>query len=273
MTFGLKKFIAIAISAFKRRPDKSEWQKKASKFQQGVFESRHCHKYFDLIKCYADHPIFSFKAIPLFSIPLVLRPTNIIELGAAFTSYPEKYDNPWGLYDGMSEGLLSTRILLTACRFLNKYGIKATLTSIDIRDNKKKFEDGKKCLQALDLFQYWRPFYGTDSLEWLKKNKGPIHLAYVDSSHTYKQVKAELEALALLMAPDGLVIIDDGFIISDPCKELWRVSEDDEGRSKGGEFGAILDFLKDHPEWHHVWSPEGMVYLCRSEHIIRFLSE
>lgn len=277
-TSGFWALIKRTVAVFKKRPSlpagiSLAWQKKFYDFREEILKTRHCHKYFDFIKCLAGHPIFSYKVIPLFSIPLLLRPINIVELGPAFTSYPEKCNDPWGRYDKLDEGLISTRVLLTACRFLNKYGIKACLTSIDIREDKKRFEDSKKQLQELDLFQYWKPFYGTDSLEWLEKNKDPIHLAYVDSSHTYKQVKAELEALAPLMIPDGLIMIDDGFTLSDPSKELWRVNEDDEGRSKGGEFGAILDFLKDHPEWHNVWSPEGIVYLCRNASTIKFLSE
>jgi len=276
--YGLRGLIKRTASASKKRPSlpvgtSLVWQKKFYEFREEVLKTRHCHKYFDLVKCLAGHSLFSYKVIPLFSIPLLLRPTNIVELGSAFTSYLEKCNDPWGRYDKLEEGLISTRVLLTACRFLNKYGIKASLTSIDIRDDKKKFEDTERHLQELDLLQYWKPFYGTDSLDWLKRNKDLIHLAYVDSSHTYKQVKAELEALAPQMIQNGVIIIDDGFTINDPSDVSWRVNEDEGGRSKGGEFGAVLDFLKEHPEWRNTWSPEGMVYLCRNASVMKFLSE
>ena len=38
---------------------------------------------------------------------------------------------------------------------------------------------------------------------------GPIDVAFLDGSHTYDDVKAELEALDKLMADDGIIVLDD----------------------------------------------------------------
>lgn len=273
---GFKRLIKEIILLFKKSDNissevSSAWLKKINELKRNMLKTRHCHRYFDLIRCLAGHPIFFYKVIPLFSIPLLLRSVNIVEFGSAFTYYPAKYDNPWGRYDKLDEGFLSARVLLTACRFLNKIGIKSSLTSVDIRSDEKRLQDCKKHLHELGLIDYWKPFYGIDSLEWLKKNKEPIDLIYVDSSHAYKHVKAELQSLSAMMKPGGVIVMDDGFTINDSSRELWRINEDDEGRSKGGEFGAISFFLNNHPEWHSAWSPEGMVYLCRDESLIKLL--
>lgn len=250
-----------------------EWIKKRDKFaRDAVLSNRHCHMYFQLIAKHAKVRKSGYKIIPLFSLALLLRPRNIVELGAAFTYYPEGYPSRWGVCSKKDEGLVSTRVLLAACRFLNGIGIPARLTSIDIRKDDEQLKKCKAFLEKLGLLEFWNPVYGTDSLTWLRGNREKIDIAYVDSAHTYKQVRDELEILSPLMSEDGLIVVDDGFTINDSPKASWRIDEDEQGRSSGGEFGAILYFLEKHGEWFSRWSPEGTVYLCRNKHILELFS-
>ena len=38
---------------------------------------------------------------------------------------------------------------------------------------------------------------------------GPVHIAFLDGSHTYEDVKAELDLLDGIMAADGVIVLDD----------------------------------------------------------------
>ncbi len=269
-TLGSKELLKIIFRKIKRAfglkktPALSYWQTTIQKHRANLHSGYHDYKYFSLVRkhCYKNNNYY--KILPLFTLPLLIQARNIVELGSAFTYYPETYfpKTPWGKSNNPMEGLVSTRILLTACHFLNKVGIPATLTSVDMRGG-SGFIQAKRLLEELDLLKYWQPVMNADSVKWLKEYKKTIDFALVDTSHTYSQVSAELESLHPLMANKSIVVIDDGFTISDEFSGDWRPQETDAGRSKGGEYGAICDFLKIHPEWHAEWVPPGMVYLYK----------
>ena len=154
------------------------WRKKVAEHVQNLSEELHDYRYLELVRTHSsDANWYCHKVLPLFSFALLSKATHIVELGCSFSFYPETYGQagPWGLSVSHVEGAISTRILLTACRFLNKFGIPSRLTSIDLRIS-PLFENMKKLLSDLDLVQYWNPVMGTDSITWLQHQTDPIDL-------------------------------------------------------------------------------------------------
>lgn len=225
------------------------------------------YQYFELLR---EHVVGGIpgnrpKIIPFVVLPILLRARNIVELGSSFTYFPETYPDasPWRASTSDSEGLISTRAFLVACRFLNQASVPATLTSVDIRES-SLLENAKDLFTKLDLIQYWRPAMGVDSIEWLKSRTEKIDLALVDGHHTYAQVRGELEGLAPLMSHHAVIIVDDCYDVDYQTGVSWAVDETPEGTAKGGEYGAIVEFLDEHPEWTAQWVPgsiASVVYL------------
>jgi Methyltransferase domain len=175
----------------------------------------------------------------------------------------------------VSEGLVSTRLLLAACRLLEGEGVRATLTSVDLRSaDHPYFERGWALLLDLGLAPWWRPAMGVDSVSWLREEAGrllegtaqPIDMAFVDSNHTYAQVRAELDALVPLMAPHGVVLIDNCYALLYEPGIDWIQGDGAEGADRGGEYGAILEFLAAHPEWSAQWDGRDLAVLRRSNY-------
>lgn len=248
------------------------WRKKQDEHLPQIDSACHDYKYFEIVRKHIVEGFNRYKIIPYFAFPLMIQARNIVELGSAFTYYPETYrhSSPWGVSKSGSEGLVSTRIFLTACRFLNKIGVKARLTSVDIRES-SMVEKSKQLLKDLGLIQYWNPVMGTDSIKWLKEQKEPSDLALVDSQHTYAQVAGELKNLSPLMSSKGIIIVDDCYDLNYKPGATWAADETEEGCAKGGEYGAVLDFLEKHPEWVAEWCPRSivsMVFLYKRGSII-----
>ena len=250
---------------------RTTWEKRRDAHLDQIGEAKGEYRYFELLREHitGGMPGNQGKIIPLYVIPLMLRARHIVELGSAFSSYPQSYPDgsPWKASLNTSiEGAVSTRTLLVACRFLNQMGIDATLTSVDKRDW-AMFENTKKLFTDLDLIQFWRPTMGTDSIEWLKSRTQQIDVALVDSNHTYPQVSGELNGLLPLMSPKGVIIVDDCYNVDYQTGVVWNIDETEDGISKGGEYGAIVEFIKQHHEWKPEWFPASacsMMYLRKS---------
>jgi hypothetical protein len=218
-----------------------------------------------------------YKVMPLFSIPLVIQARRLVELGSAFSRYPFGYKGSvWDRSWREVEGVIATRIMLTACRMLRDFsGIEATLTSVDIRDGWATDDNGapinvQQCAEdliaRLGLRDLWYPVIGTDSLEWLASERPrieaheaePIDFLLVDSNHTYEQVKGELDGALPLMAERGVILVDDCYSTNYRHGATWTPEESELGIRRGGEYGAILEFLDAHPDWQAEW----LQYMC-----------
>ena len=264
------------------------WERKRDQHDLQINETGGEYRYFEMLRELATasgNPTNRAKVVPLLSYTLALRPRRIVELGCSFSFYPETYPNgsPWLASSAEHEGVFSTKIFLTVCDILNLMGVQATLTSVDIRSGslmdeigsedfqwirRTSFQNARQMLTDLDLMKYWIPMMGTDSVSWLKAQTEPIDVCLVDSQHTYAQVRAELENLAPVMSKDGLIIVDDWSDVEYKPHIAWSPDDDDTGVSKGGEFGAILEFLDEHPEWKSEWWPSRivpMVFLRREQ--------
>jgi hypothetical protein len=264
------KYRVLGIESAPSRDTRTRWEKKRDAHVEKIGEAKGEYRYFELLREHVTGgmPGNQGKIIPLCLIPIMVGARHIVELGSAFSSYPESYPDgsPWKASLNTSiEGAISTRTFLVACRFLKQMGIDATLTSVDKRDW-RMFENTKKLFTDLDLLQYWRPTMGTDSIEWLKNHEQQIDVALVDSNHTYIQVAGELKGVLPLMAPNGVIIIDDCYNVDYQTGVVWNIDEVEDGISKGGEYGAILEFLERYPEWKPHWFPSSacsIMYLRR----------
>lgn len=243
-----------------KTPESAYWIKRRNEHVASLESGFRDYKYLEMVRKHCSKGYNRYKIIFFYSFPLIIQAKRIVELGSSFTYYPETYSpqSPWEVSSSESEGLVSTRIFLVACRFLNKFGVAATVTSVDVRES-SLFENAKSLLKELDLLKYWEPVMGTDSIGWLKRQTEPIDLALVDSNHTYDQVAGELENLAPLMSAKGVIIVDDAYSLDYMPGVNWCDDETEKGRQKGGEYGAVLDFLKKHPEWVGEWVPMSIV--------------
>jgi hypothetical protein len=195
----------------------------------------------------------TYMPLPLSTLPLLVGAREIVELGCAFTYYPAGHSGPWSAPARYSDGMVSTRILLTACSLLRSRGIPATLTSVDIRTS-RLIENANRLVAEMGYAELWRPVMGTDSIAWLRDRTEPIDFALVDSNHTYEHVLGELQGLAPLMSPGGMVAVDNAYCVAYP-------GDGPTGTERGSEFGAILDFLAAHPGWTVEWMPFDMAIL------------
>ena len=243
-----------------KTPESVYWTKRRDEHVASLELGFRDYKYLEMVRKHCSKGYNRYKIIFFYSFPLLIQAKRIVELGSSFTYYPETYHprSPWEVSSSESEGLVSTRIFLMASRFLNKFGVPATLTSVDIRES-SLFDNAKSLLKELDLLKYWEPVMGTDSMGWLKKQTEPIDLALVDSNHTYDQVAGELENLAPLMSSKAAIIIDDAYTLDYTPGVDWCDDETEEGRRKGSEYGAVLQFLEKHPEWVAEWVPPSIV--------------
>lgn len=158
------------------------------------------------------------------------------------------------------EAMMSTRVFGIACRMLDAVGVTARLHSVDIRD----WDTPPRSLMTdLGLDQYWDRHFGTDSIGWLREFEGEIDVLLVDSNHTYHHVKGELDACAPKMAERSAIIVDNCYSTIYRTGSDYMADEDAEGIRRGGEYGAVLEFLNAHPEWIAHWAEPDVVVLTK----------
>jgi len=252
------------------------WLNRKQEHLRSLTTGNHDHLHFEMMRVHLSECPERHTLLPLFSLALLTRAKRMVELGSGFTIYPKSYGSPWQISASEDEAMISTRILLSACRILNRFGVDSKLTSVEIREDPvyqgEHISDGARNLfDQMGLLQYWSFHPGTDSIEWLGHEKQfldkgqaePIDLAYVDSNHTYAQVLAELEGLTPLMSPTGVIFIDNAYAVFYAPNVDWAPNETREGMLSGGKYGAIHHFLETHPEWIAEWSstPMDWVYL------------
>lgn len=220
-----------------------------------------------------------YKAVPLYTFPMLQQSRRMVELGASFSFFPDFYPDgsPWRRSKHVWEGVISTRILLTVCKLLGDFcGVQSSLTSVDIRDGTERYDIGEDegtllgrveaLLESIGLRQYWRPYMGIGTFEWLADEAGrlqrgevqPIDFLLIDANHTYGQVKGELEGALPLMSERGMILIDDSYITAYTHHDERIPAETEEGLRHGGEYGAIIEFIAEHPEWQ----PEWLQFMC-----------
>jgi hypothetical protein len=233
----------------------------------------HDHNYFELIRHHILESPQSIRLLPLFALTLAIQARRIVEFGTSFTYYPEGYEGPWSVTKDTTEGFISPRIFLPACRLLTNLAIPSTLTSVELRNTPGFVEGCLGLVEELGLSQYWKPCFGMSSEVWLaaeldrlKRGQAQrIDLAYIDSHHTYEQVKLELEGVLPLMAPRSLIVVDNCYTVHYETGVDWAPSESPLGVERGGEYGAILEFLRAQSEWRAEWAawPGDWMYLYR----------
>jgi len=216
------------------------------------------YQYFEMLR---DHIVGGIpgnrpKILQFVLLPVLMRARRIVELGCAFSYFPETYPerSPWRASTSGDEGMVSTRAFLTACRFLSQVGVDATLTSVDVRSH-PLYDNARALLTQLGLISYWRPVMGTDSIEWLRGRTEEIDIALIDSNHTYAHVRGELEGVAPLVSAGGLIIVDDCYNLDYVVGVAFCPDETAEGVVRGGEYGAVVEFLDTHREWTAEWVP------------------
>jgi predicted O-methyltransferase YrrM len=246
-------------------PDSGDWADRVNKLRSEVDAGNGLWRYLDMVRRHSDQQrsVNWYKSTAFFTLPILLRAERIVELGASFSVYPDTYGSPpdpWGPAGEHDEGVVSTRLFLAACHVLRHIGVQARVTSIDIRES-TNYANVERLFAELGLREYWDPQMGTDSLDWLAAEAGrlrdgraaPIDFALVDSHHTHHQVSRELAGLLPLMAPGGAILVDDCYRTDFQVDAGWMPDETDQGRERGGEFGAVIEFLALHPEWRPHW--------------------
>lgn len=257
-------------------PEKNdtEWALRREEHRKTLQDGPQLWRYLEMVRLHAIDNINWFKAIPCFGLPMAVGARRLVELGSSFSYYPATYDppSPWGRSSAGDEGVISTRLMLTACKLMSEFGPHSSLTSVDIRES-SLYENVRSLLTDMDLIEFWDPQMGTDSIEWLQKEKERVQsraaeafdFVLVDSTHTYDQVARELACVLPLMSPTGIILVDDCWITNYKHGASWIPEESDKGLAHGGEYGAVIEFLENHPEWKADWIPQGMVVFSRPQ--------
>jgi hypothetical protein len=245
----------------------AEWRERIACLRADIEKGFHLWRYLDMVRQHSDQQrsVNWYKATAFFALPLLLRARRIVEIGASFSVFPATYGspaNPWGPAGEPDEGVVSTRLLLAAAHLLGQAGIDARVTSIDVRES-SNYANVEHLFASLGLREYWDPRMSTDSIDWLTAEKRrldeghvtPIDFALVDGHHTYDQVARELAGLLPVMAAEGAILIDDCYRSDFQVAAGWMPDETEHGLRRGGEFGAIVEFLERHQEWKAHWMP------------------
>jgi hypothetical protein len=264
---------------------RENWYAAAMAHQNSAGEGFQISRYFDLVRQHAIEGVNHYKSLLFFALPLAVQAERLVELGSSFSYYPETYadGSPWGVSSDRNEGVVSTRIMLSACRLLNRLGVPARLTSIDIRTSADLYAavgrdlvaSARSLIEDLDLSQFWDLHEGTDTVAWLHEEterflRGeakPIDFVLVDSNHTYDQVSRELEAVLPLLSRWAVILVDDCYETNYVHGATWIPEESREGVLRGGEYGAVLEFLQAHPEWRADWMPFNVLLSRDVEHL------
>jgi len=215
--------------------------------------------YFEVIQDAAAHLLSRDKTIELALLPLALQARTVVELGCAMSYYDAGRPYSLAVRD-ITEGMMSTRVLGIACALLRSVGVPATLHSVDIREWPER---PRSLMRDLGLGDAWQFHAGQDSINWVRNYPGEIDVLLVDSNHTYTHVAAELEAASAKMAPRSAIVIDNCYATFYRTGSSYMSDDDREGIERGGEFGAILDFLAAHPEWHPYWKSEEVMVMTK----------
>jgi hypothetical protein len=254
----------------------SQWYERRREYLRRADSASSPFRYLDLVARHAAESPQAARLLALFSLALSVRPRRIVEFGSAFTLYPKHVESAWSVSTAADEGMISTRVLLSACAVLESLGVESNLASVDVReqafyDGSDVTHSGEQLFSQLGLRKYWQPSFGLDSVEWLRLHapgilsgsEPPIDFAFIDSSHTYTQVSAELAGLEPLMSRSGLIVVDNCYVLADVSHQGFFPDETSDGASRGGEFGAIVDFLEAHPGWRAQWGPAStdLVYM------------
>lgn len=252
--------------------DAATWALRREEHRAHLDEGIQTWRYLELVRRHTNKNVNWFKAIPFFALPLAVGARRMVELGSSFSYYPETYQprSPWGISKAVDEGVVSTRLMLAAARLLTDFGVHSTVTSVDLRDS-SLYKNARQLLTELDLIRFWDPKMATDSIGWLNEEQQrlrrgevePIDFGLIDSNHTYDQVSRELAGILPLMSAKGVLLVDDCWTTNYKHGADWVPEESEEGIKRGGEYGAVLEFLEQHPNWQAEWIPEGMAILSR----------
>ncbi len=86
-------------------------------------------------------------------------------------------------------------------------------------------------------------------------------IIYLDANHSYSHVYKDLEICDGLLAPNGLVLLDDVGVPHSADIDLEK---------RGGVRQALIDYAKTHPDWrftfleHPFWlNPCGLAIACK----------
>lgn len=246
-----------------------QWVDRKHDHMRSLIEGHHDYKYFELVREHLERSPQKQRLLPLYALALALQARRIVEFGSSFTYYPNEYDGPWDVTTHPSEGFISTRVFLCACRTLTRLGIPSHLESVDVRSLALEAPGSLDLLQDLGLADLWTDATGAGSDVWLQKEREraklpgwqPIDLAYVDSNHTYAQVELEMEGVLPFMAERSVIIVDNCYTVAYEVDHPTIPGETTEGMSKGGEYGAILAFIAAHPEWRAEWCAAPFDYM------------
>ncbi len=214
---------------------------------------------FDVVLDVARHSVGNDRAVELLAIPLALRARTVVELGCAMSYYDLGASYAAALRNA-HEGMMSTRVLGTACALLRQTGTEASLISVDIREWPER---DRSLMHDLGFGDLWTLHQGTDSVGWLQAFEGTIDVLLVDSNHTYQHVRAELEAAASRMSERSAIIVDNCYTMIYRTGSSYMADDDAEGIAHGGEYGAILEFLDAHPEWRPAWKRHEVMVMTR----------
>jgi len=254
---------------------RSRWRDRAMSHQNSVAAQTNLWRYLELVRTHAKEGVNDYKALLFFTLPLAVRARRMVELGSSFSYFPDTYTDgsPWGTSSSQDEGLVSTRLMLSACLLLSRLGVDARLTSVDIR-TKPGARIGRDLeaaahdlIGSLELHKFWEFLTGTDTLVWLAEEQKrlergetqPIDFVLVDSNHTYDQVSRELESVLPLLSPRAVILVDDCYETNYQHGASWIPEDSLEGQRRGGEYGAILEFLAAHPQWRAEWFEFNML--------------
>ena len=259
-----------------------EWRDRAMAHQNAIPGEVNLWRYFQMVRTHATTGVNDYKALLFFALPLALRARRIVELGSSFSFYPDTYEDgsPWGVSSDRDEGVVSTRIILSACRLLKQLGVPSKLLSIELRDasyierwgNRDLVARARQLIDDLGLSEFWELHTGTDTVAWLAEERGrllrgetePIDFVLVDSNHTYDQVSRELAGVLPVLSATGAILVDDCFETNYAHGVDWIPEDSAEGLRRGGEYGAVLEFLDAHPDWHGEWM-QSNVLLTRQQ--------
>ncbi len=158
-------------------------------------------------------------------------------------------------------GVYKGQILSLVQLLANQWGKEAAITGVtmlsDFSGSKGEFPKYEDRDYFTDIMTFHETFglnfdpaqliVGDSTADWVidrAKSRAPFDLVYIDGSHEYEYVRADIEHYAPLVKPGGFLVMDDAAC---DCKQPWGFFQGIEPVTR-----ATREMIGTNPLWEHV---------------------
>ncbi len=158
---------------------------------------------------------------------------------------------------GVYKGQILSLVQLLANQWGKEVGVSGVTMLSDFSGSKGEFPKYEDRDYFTDIMTFHEAFglnfdpaqliVGDSTADWVidrAKSRAPFDLVYIDGSHEYEYVRADIEHYAPLVKPGGFLVMDDAAC---DCKQPWGFFQGIEPVTR-----ATREMIGTNPLWEHV---------------------